>query len=241
MKIRFFVALGGRRNLDNGEQLRLDNHNCCRSPKLVFLSWTKRTFLRHIKIRAALWWFLLFNTFEKDRTYNKISCMNKIIVIGPSGAGKSEMSRKLHDILDLPLYHLDNIFWKKDRTHISRDEFDIKLNELLSLDKWIIDGDYSRTYEIRIEKADTIIFLDYPLDTCLQGIESRIGKPRTDIPWKEDIFDPEFKQWIIDWFKNTRPRVLSLLEKYKSVKRIVILSSRKEGDEFINSLQQLLM
>lgn len=61
--------------------------------------------------------------------------MNKIIVIGPSGAGKSEMSRKLHDILDLPLYHLDNIFWKQDRTHISRDEFDIKLNELLSLDK----------------------------------------------------------------------------------------------------------
>ena len=166
--------------------------------------------------------------------------MNKIIVIGPSGAGKSEMSRKLHDILDLPLYHLDNIFWKKDRTHISRDEFDIKLNELLSLDKWIIDGDYSRTYEIRIEKADTIIFLDYPLETCLQGIESRIGKPRTDIPWKEDIFDPEFKQWIIDWFENTRPRVLSLLEKYKSVKREVILSSRKEGEEFINSLQQLL-
>ena len=103
-----------------------------------------------------------------------------------------------------------------------------------------VGGDYSRTYEIRIEKADTIIFLDYPLDTCLQGIESRIGKPRTDIPWKEDIFDPEFKQWIIDWFENTRPRVLSLLKKYKSVKRIVILSSRKEGDEFINSLQQLL-
>ncbi len=166
----------------------------------------------------------------------KIVNVNKIIVIGPSGAGKSEMSRKLHDILDLPLYHLDNIFWKKDRTHISGDEFDIKLNELLSLDKWIIDGDYSRTYEIRIEKADTIIFLDYPLDTCLQGVESRIGEPRTDIPWKEDIFDPEFKQWIIDWFENTRPRVLSLLEKYKSVKRVVILSSRKEGDEFINSL-----
>ena len=167
--------------------------------------------------------------------------MNRVIIIGPSGAGKSEMSRKLQEILNLPLYHLDNIFWKEDRTHITREEFDGKLNELLSKDKWIIDGDYSRTYEIRIEKADTIIFLDYPLDTCLQGIESRIGKPRTDIPWKEDIFDPEFKQWIIDWFKNTRPRVLSLLEKYKSVKRVVILSSRKEGEEFINSLQQLLM
>lgn len=167
--------------------------------------------------------------------------MNKVLVVGPSGAGKSSMSCKLRDILNLPLYHLDNIFWKKDRTHITREEFDTKLSELLSKDSWIIDGDYSRTYEIRMQRADTIVFLDYPLEVCLEGAESRIGKPRTDIPWKEDVFDPEFKQWIINWFENTRPRVLSLLEKYKSVKRVVILSSRKEGDEFINSLQQLLM
>ena len=167
--------------------------------------------------------------------------MNKVLVVGPSGAGKSSMSCKLRDILNLPLYHLDNIFWKKDRTHITREEFDTKLSELLSKDSWIIDGDYSRTYEIRMQRADTIVFLDYPLEVCLEGAESRIGKPRPDIPWKEDVFDPEFKQWIIDWFENTRPRVLSLLEKYKSVKRVVILSSRKEGDEFINSLQQLLM
>ena len=72
--------------------------------------------------------------------------MNRIIVIGPSGAGKSEISRKIQDVLNLPLYHLDNIFWKEDRTHISREEFDTKLNELLSKDRWIIDGDYSRTY-----------------------------------------------------------------------------------------------
>ena len=164
--------------------------------------------------------------------------MEKIIIIGPGGAGKSEMSRRLKDILNLPLYHLDNIFWKEDRTHITREEFDIKLNELLSKDRWIIDGDYSRTYETRIQKADTIIFLDYPLDVCLKGVESRIGKPREDIPWKEDIFDPEFKQWIIDWFKDTRPAVLSLLEKYKNTKNIVILHSREEGERFVNCLSR---
>ncbi|MDY6430783.1 MAG: adenylate kinase [Bacilli bacterium] len=166
--------------------------------------------------------------------------MNKVLVVGPSGAGKSSMSCKLRDILKLPLYHLDNIFWKKDRTHITREEFDTKLSELLSKDSWIIDGDYSRTYEIRMQRADTIVFLDYPLEVCLEGAESRIGKSRPDIPWKEDVFDPKFKQWIINWFENTRPRVLLLLEKYKSAKLVVILSSRKEGDEFINSLQQLL-
>lgn len=162
--------------------------------------------------------------------------MEKIIVIGPGGAGKSEMSRKLKDILNLPLYHLDNIFWKEDRTHITREEFDQKLNELLIKDKWIIDGDYSRTYEVRMQKADTIIFLDYPLEVCLKGVESRIGKHREDIPWKEDIFDPEFKQWIINWFKDKRPTVLSLIEKYKSTKNVVVLHNREEGNVFINRL-----
>lgn len=165
--------------------------------------------------------------------------MNKIIVIGPSGAGKSEMSRKLRDVLNLPLYHLDNIFWKEDRTHISREEFDIKLSELISLNKWIIDGDYSRTYEIRMSSADTIIFLDYPLEVSLSGINSRIGKVREDIPWIEDTFDPEFKEWIINWFSKTRPLLLSLLDKYKKTKNVVILRSREEGEEFIRSLSSI--
>ena len=165
--------------------------------------------------------------------------MNRVIIIGPSGAGKSEMSRKLQEILNLPLYHLDNIFWKEDRTHITREEFDGKLNELLSKDKWIIDGDYSRTYETRMQRADTIVFLDYPLEVCLKGVESRIGKPRPDIPWKEDVFDLEFKQWIIDWFKNTRPWVLHLINKYQNSKDIVILHSREEGDAFVRSLSPL--
>ncbi|MBR0295396.1 MAG: adenylate kinase [Bacilli bacterium] len=165
--------------------------------------------------------------------------INRTIVVGSGGAGKSSISRKLRDILNLPLYHLDNIFWKEDRTHVTREEFDTKLDELLSKDKWIIDGDYSRTYEMRMQRADTIIFLDYPLEVCLEGAESRIGKPRPDIHWKEDVFDPEFKQWIIDWFKNTKPLLLSLIEKYKHVKNVVILHSREEGEAFVNNLSPL--
>ena len=93
--------------------------------------------------------------------------MKKILVIGPSGAGKSEFSRRLEKILNLPLYHLDNIFWKEDKTHISRDEFDEKLATILKREEWIIDGDYSRTYETRMNASDTIFFLNYPMELCL--------------------------------------------------------------------------
>ena len=162
--------------------------------------------------------------------------MKRILVVGPSGAGKSELSRKIKRKLNIPLIHLDNIFWKEDKTHIPREEFDQKLDEILRQDEWIIDGDYSRTYEVRMQAADTIIFLDYPLDVCLKGVESRVGKVRLDIPWVEDEFDPDFKEWIIRWFDDTLPILKSLLEKYKDTKDILVFESREEGDKFIENL-----
>ncbi len=162
--------------------------------------------------------------------------MNRIIVVGPSGAGKTEFSRKLNKILNIPLFHLDNIFWNEDKTHISREDFDLKLNEILNKNSWIIDGDYSRTYEIRFKSADTVFFLDYPKDVCLAGANSRIGKKRDDLPWIEEEFDNEFKEWIINWFTEIKPILMNLIDKYKNDKRIIIFNSREEANDYINNL-----
>ena len=158
--------------------------------------------------------------------------MNRVIVVGPSGAGKSYFSKALAKVTDFPLYHLDNIFWNDDKTHISRDEFDKKLLSILEQEKWIIDGDYSRTYEIRMKYADTIYFLDFPLEAALKGVESRIGKRRDDIPWKEESFDDEFKEWIINWFQETKPKLLNYLSLYKD-KNIIVFHSRDEVDNYL--------
>ena len=66
--------------------------------------------------------------------------MKKIIVIGCMGSGKSTFAEKLHRKTKIPLFHLDNIWWKADRTHISREEFDSELNRIMQGDSWIIDG-----------------------------------------------------------------------------------------------------
>ena len=65
---------------------------------------------------------------------------------------------------------------------------DLKLNELVNLDRWIIDGDYSRTYEKRIVACDTLFFFDLGETLCMDGITERVGKCRSDIPWTESIF-----------------------------------------------------
>lgn len=133
--------------------------------------------------------------------------MRKVIVIGCPGAGKSTFARKLRDDTNLPLYYLDMLWHKEDKTNISREEFDTKLNDILEKDKWIIDGNYLRTLEMRLKECDTVFLLDYPLEVCLDGAKSRIGKKREDMPRVETELDEEFKQFIEDFSKEQLPQV----------------------------------
>lgn len=102
--------------------------------------------------------------------------MLKILVIGSPGAGKSTFARKLRNVTGLPLYYLDMLWHNPNRTNISREEFDARLSEIVKMEEWIIDGNYQRTLEMRLRECDTVFLLDYPLEICLLGAESRIGK-----------------------------------------------------------------
>ena len=159
----------------------------------------------------------------------------KILVIGCPGSGKSTLSRGLRDITGLPLFHLDNIWWKPDRSHISREEFDRKLDEILLTDRWIIDGNYSRTFETRFRSCDTAIFLDYPFEVCMNGIKERGGKHRADISWTAQALDPELVKLVERYETDDRPVVLSLLAKYSDVNRFVF-RSRLEAAEWMRGL-----
>ena len=159
----------------------------------------------------------------------------KIIVIGCSGSGKSTLSKELRDITSLPLFHLDNIWWKPDKSHISREEFDQRLDKILLTDRLIIDGNYSRTYETRFRSCDTVIFLDYPVDVCMNGIKERVGRIRTDIPWTEQALDPELVKLVEHYETDNRPVILSLFEKYPDVTKLVF-HSRLESAEWMSGL-----
>lgn len=158
--------------------------------------------------------------------------MRKIIVIGCPGSGKTTFARKLRDKTDLPLYYLDAIWHKPDKTHIPREEFDARMAEILPTDQWIIDGNYSRTLEIRMRACDTVFFFDLPTQVCLEGAAARVGKVREEMPWIETKLDPEFKKEIEEFPSKNLPTVYALFEKY-SDKRIVIFRSREEADKFL--------
>lgn len=166
--------------------------------------------------------------------------MKKVIIIGCPGAGKSTFARKLSEVTGLPLFYLDMIWHKPDETNISREEFDRKLNELLKKDRWIIDGNYIRTVEMRLKECDTVFLLDYPLELCLSGARSRIGKKRPDLPWLEKEFDEEFRQFIMDFPGNELPKIYEILKRYENEKNIYIFKNREDASKYLQSMENVL-
>ena len=162
--------------------------------------------------------------------------MEKILVIGCPGAGKSTFARALRDRTRLPLYYLDQIWHRPDGTNVSTAEFDARLAEILAKDRFILDGNYLRTMETRLQHCDTVFLLDYPLSVCLAVAMARVGVPHEDLPWVEQELDPEFRQWIEDFPTAQLPVVYELLARYRDGRRITVFHSREEAGAYLSAL-----
>ena len=118
-------------------------------------------------------------------------------------------------------------------------EFDALVAKELQKDNWIIDGNYCRTLETRLQYADLCIFLDYPIELCLQSVYERVkiyqGKTRPDMTndCVEQV-DDEFIEWINNYNENVRPVMLDLLEKTNIP--YLIFKSREETQNWLDAI-----
>lgn len=164
--------------------------------------------------------------------------MKRILVIGCPGAGKTYFSKKLKEIMGLPVVHMDNLYWNEDKTSISFDELNKKLLPYLQNEEWIVDGNYHDTLKLRLEYATDVFFLKMPREQCIEGILERIDQPRDDIPWVETKKDAvELIEWTIDYEERTKADEEALLKEYPNVK-VHIIKNRDDADKFLEKLKK---
>ena len=162
--------------------------------------------------------------------------MKKVIIIGCCGSGKSTFARQLHACTGIPLFHLDQLNWNADKTTVEKEVFLKRVQDVIQKNSWIIDGNYGSSIEMRMQACDTVFFLDYPVDICIQGIHERVGKVRADMPWVEDEVDEDLIEFVKNYEREDRPEVLNLLSKYKG-KEIHLFRTRKDAKTYLELLK----
>ena len=165
---------------------------------------------------------------------------SKICVFGCSGSGKSTFSKSLSKTLNIPVIHLDKIYWKPEWVSISKDEFDEELAKVVAKEKWIIEGNYNRTLDYRLDNCDFAIYLDMNKFVCLSGAIKRYfkykNKTRDDITKGcNETIDKEFIKYIWNFNKNHRKAYYEKL-KYLN-KPYLVIKNRKKFKYIINYLK----
>ena len=165
--------------------------------------------------------------------------INKIAIIGGAGTGKTTLADKLGEKLNLPVYHIDGIYYLENWKKRDRAERDKIILEKVKEQKWIFDGTYRNTLEERVKNADLIIFLDYSNLARLKGIIGRFlknrGKEKNEIPGCMEKVDWRFIKLTWNWNKDRRVFVVGILEKYKE-KNILIFKNKRDLNKWYKEI-----
>ena len=168
--------------------------------------------------------------------------IQRIVIIGSSGAGKSTLARELGKKLALPVVHLDKHYWHSGWVETETETWQKTVADLTKSEQWIMDGNYQETLNIRLQAADTIIFLDLPRWVCAsRAIKRRLqyrNTPRPDMAsgCQESLLKPDFPEYLLriwDYPSRAKPDVENRLFNLDPGKRIIHLTSRSDTNKFL--------
>lgn len=166
--------------------------------------------------------------------------MKKISIIGSGGAGKSTLAVKLGKKLQIPVYHLDALYWKPGWVETEREKWRSIQEDLCSQDSWILDGNYGATLDVRLKSSDTIIFLDINPYLCLARVIWRsirsYGQTRSDMAEGcREQFDLGFYKWILNYPVNKKPGIMNQLKALPRDKKVIVLNSPSQVKRFLEN------
>jgi adenylate kinase family enzyme len=166
--------------------------------------------------------------------------VRRILIIGNSGGGKSTLARRLGERLGLPVIHLDVLFWKPGWVESDDVDFRHRVERALSAEAWVCDGNFGGSWDLRMPRADTIVWIDQPPLLCLFRAVRRVliyrdgSRPDMAEGCRESI-DLKFYAFILSFNRKVRPRLETALAEHAREARVVRLRSDREIDAFLNA------
>jgi adenylate kinase family enzyme len=169
--------------------------------------------------------------------------MRRVLVIGSGGSGKSTVAAQLGELLNVEVNHLDKFFWKAGWVRPDPDEWSRTVTDLIERDSWVMDGNYSGTLDLRLQRCDTIVFLDLPRVLCLWRIVKRFlayrGRTRPDVAEDcRESLNLEFVSWVWNYPRRSRPKVIKRLQEHAQGKQIFWLRTRSEVRRFLSQFER---
>lgn len=165
--------------------------------------------------------------------------MERVLVVGPCGAGKSTFGFALAAVTGLPLFHMDKLNWKPGWVDSTDEELRARLKEVVEGERWIIEGTYGGTLDERLPRADTVVYLDYPIPLCFWRMLRRIvtwrGHPRPDMTEGcPERLDLAFLLYVARWNYGPRQRLEGRIGAYRD--KVIRLKNSREAQRWLDSL-----
>ncbi|GAA2342119.1 topology modulation protein [Dactylosporangium salmoneum] len=156
--------------------------------------------------------------------------MNKVAIVGCGGSGKSHVARELGKILGAPVTHLDAAFYDNAWNPLPMDKFTELQRDLVAQPRWVIDGNYNSTLQVRLEACDTVVLMDVSTWAALYGIFSR--QIRHGAGHKGNGVHNRIHWGVIKYVatyrRKMRPRVMAKIEEFAAGRAdVVLLANRR--------------
>jgi adenylate kinase family enzyme len=167
--------------------------------------------------------------------------MRRVMVIGCGGAGKSTLARQLSAVTGLPLIGLDRAYWRSGWVEPPKDEWRAIVAGLAAEPAWVMDGNYSGTFDLRMPRADTVVWLDTPRTTCLWRVVLRLlrdyGRTRADLPdGCPEKLDAKFLRYVWDFPVNSRPQIVAGLQRFGAHLRVIQMRHDRDAALFLREV-----
>jgi adenylate kinase family enzyme len=165
--------------------------------------------------------------------------VERIAIVGCGGSGKSYVAREIGRLLEAPVTHLDAVYFDDEWNPLPMEKFEALQRELVAAPRWVIDGNYNSTLQVRLEAADTVIFMDMPTRTCLWGIISRQlrhGRGQNTQAGVYNRINRDVLRYVAGYRRKMRPRVQAKLDQYATHADVIALTGRRRTRRFLRDV-----